>query len=83
MRVRTDENAAIHNQKYGGISKSLTNSTTTTATTTSMAIKDAQLRPVGGKGAGGLKSGAIRAALGDISNAVPSLKVCDGPVFYN
>lgn len=74
IRVRTDENVPAHS-RTGIVGKTFGVSAATTTTTTVVKetlMAGGAVRPIVGKVIGGLKGGARRAALGDISNAGPS-----------
>jgi hypothetical protein len=67
VRVRTDENVPVQT-RTGIVAKTFGVSTAAAVT----AQAGGAVRPLVGKVIGGLKGGARRAALGDISNAGPS-----------
>jgi G2/mitotic-specific cyclin 2 len=75
MRVRTDENAVVQQQQQqqlgipGKTFGQNNNAVTATANANENAVIAVPARPLGGKLMGGLRGGARRAALGDISNA--------------
>jgi hypothetical protein len=73
-----DENVQVNTTRTGIIGKTFSgNSTTTTTTTTkeNSTTTTVPTRPMAGKVIGGLKGGARRAVLGDISNAGHQPKV--------
>ena len=70
MRIRTDENAPA--QTRTGIVGKTFGATTTTTVVKETVTTGGAVRPIVGKVIGGLKGGARRAVLGDISNAGPS-----------
>ena len=72
MRVRTDENVPVQT-RTGIVAKTFGVSTAAAAVTVQAG---GAVRPLVGKVIGGLKGGARRAALGDISNAGPSTVSC-------
>ena len=74
MRVKTDENAQVHTTRTGISGKTFSGSNVAT-TTTENSKTTVPARPMAGKAIGGLKSGARRAVLGDISNAGQQPKV--------
>ena len=70
MRIRTDENAPAQT-RTGIVGKTFGVTTTATVVKETVTTGGA-VKPIVGKVIGGLKGGARRAALGDISNAGPS-----------
>jgi len=74
MRVKTDENAQVHNTRTG-ITRKTFNGSNNITTKENSSTTTVSTRPMAGKPIGGLKSGARRAVLGDISNAGQQPKV--------
>jgi hypothetical protein len=68
MRVRTDENVHVQTRP-GVIVKTVGGAVAETRTTKENPARPVPTRPMAGKAVGGLKGGAKRAVLGDISNA--------------
>jgi hypothetical protein len=69
MRVKTDENVQVQT-RTGIIGKTFGGGTAMTKENNN--TKNVATRPMGGKVISGLKGGARRPALGDISNAGPT-----------